>query len=189
MGQVFAEVLFCHVNITTAPCGFLPSVICSVTGNQGALWQRRQLESCKGAEWTVVAFKPLLVALPGHTGTRVLAEVHFSTCSLLMSFKGRRARPAPAVIFFFFSYHKTPGKLTAGQLIMLTGNTSADTSVHRRFMQNKYSYQSFNYLVQIKAILLWMCLLLHAVYKVPVLPERPPCLRVKQYPVKLFAKT
>lgn len=102
MGQVFAEVLFCHVNITTAPCGFLPSVICSVTGNQGALWQRRQLESCKGAEWTVVAFKPLLVALPGHTGTRVLAEVHFSTCSLLMSFKGRRARPAPAVIFFFF---------------------------------------------------------------------------------------
>lgn len=104
MGQVFAEVLFCHVNITIAPCGFLPSVICSVTGNQGALWQRRQLESCKGAEWTVVAFKPLLVALPGHTGTRVLAEVHFSTCSLLMSFKGRRARPAPAVIFFFFFF-------------------------------------------------------------------------------------
>lgn len=166
--------LFYRVNITIAPCGFLPSVICSVTGNQGALWQRRQLEACKGAEWTVVAFKPLLVALPGHTETRVLAEVHFSTCSLLMSFKGRRASPAPAVIFF--PYHKAPCKLTTGQLIMLTGNMSTDTGVHTRFMLNKYSYQSFNYLVRIKAILPWMCLLLHAVYMVTVLPERPPCL-------------
>lgn len=129
-----------------------------------------------------MAFKPLLVALPGHTETRVLAEVHFSTCSLLMSFKGRRARPAPAVIFF--PHHKAPGKLTAGQLIMITGNTSTDTGVHRRLMRCKYSYQSVNYLMQRKAILL-----LHAVYTVTVLPERPPCLGVKQYPVMLFAKT
>lgn len=83
-------------------------------------------------EWTVVAFKPLLVVVPGHTETRVLAEVHSSTCSLLMPFKGRRARPAPAVIFFFFfPYHNAPGKLTSGQLIMLTGNLSVGSGVDR----------------------------------------------------------
>lgn len=94
----------CYANIAITSCGFLPSVICSVRGNQGALWQSRQLEVCWGAEWTVVAFKPLLGILPGPTEARVYAEVHSSTCSLLMSFKGCLARPVPTVMFWFFFF-------------------------------------------------------------------------------------
>lgn len=44
-----------------------------------------------------MAFKALLAALPGHTETRVYAEVLSYTCSLLMAFKGGPARADPAV--------------------------------------------------------------------------------------------
>lgn len=96
-----------------------------------------------------MAFKPLLAVLPGHTKTRVLAEVHSYTCSLLMAFKGRPALADPAVI----PHHKALGKLTSRQVIMMfsgnTGdmapraNTIPEPALKGAFTQNKYLYMCF----------------------------------------------